>query len=103
MKELQKIFNGCIVMGDNPFAFGPCENPIMPIIRLSASLLKMGKGRTIPVNITDRFLMDVERRVKKIGELHAKMEAVEDADIKQNYRDMYDFEVESLKESLAVK
>lgn len=60
-------------------------------------------GSGVGGSITDAFLADVEKRVKKIGEVHAKMESATDAAIKQNYKDMYDFEVENFKEFLAAK
>ncbi len=54
-------------------------------------------------SITDKFLVEVEKRVKKIGEIYAKLDAANEGDMKQNYKDMYDFEVEELKEFLAAK
>lgn len=65
--------------------------------RFAANAAKIGNS------ITDAFLADVEKRIKKIGEIHAKMESADNVDIKQNYKDMYDFEVENFKEFLASK
>lgn len=70
--------------------------PLATVGLLASAVAMSGVGDSI----TDAFLDDIEKRVKKIGEIHAKMEAASSVAIKQNYKDMYDFEVENFKEFL---
>ena len=106
VKEMQRLVNR--KRSHNlSFVLGmPSANPvfdnIVNINRMLSGGLSKGKASKSH-EITDRFLSDVEKRVKKIGELHMKMESATEADMKQNYKDMYDFELETLKEFLEVK
>lgn len=101
MKELQHLVN----------TFGAGNKPeistfVCTGLPLLSSLCAIKSVTRMPVKgngITDKFLAEVEKRVKKIGEIYAKLDAANEEDVKQNYKDMYDFEVEELKEFLAVK
>lgn len=54
-------------------------------------------------SITDAFLAEIEKRVKRIDEITVKLDSTENDLSRQNYKDMYDFEISNLKEFLANK
>lgn len=98
VKQLQQLANN---IGIGTFATTVSGSGAMfGLFRSSAAATRTTKRRDC---ITDRFLTDVERRLKRIGELHAKMQAATAEDMRQNYKDMYDFEVSELVESQVVK
>jgi hypothetical protein len=111
VKELQGLFNAnsCReLIGLDGIVVGmPIVSPTFALAsnvsKNVAKMLKAGLAKNAPriAVVTDKFLADVEKRVKKIGEIYAKMEAATGADMKQNYKDMYDFEVANLREYIA--
>ena len=105
VKELQQLLNpgNALNMIKSVTAVGASVLGFSPVVKaLVDGYASKKKAANFGV-ITDRFLVDVEKRVKSIGELYAKMEAATDSDVRQNYKDMYDFEVENLTEFLTSK
>ena len=83
------------VEAESASAIDLCGIRLFPLFDLSV----MCEG----TSITDAFLAEVEKRVKQIGELNAKLESAESDLGRQNYKDMCDFEIANLKEFLANK
>ena len=103
-KEIKPPKSGAKVAGVAATAAAMIPGVGLLALPIAGALLVANAGQVgIGYNITDAFLADVEKRIRKIGEIHAKMEAADNVDIKQNYKDMYDFEVENFKEFLASK
>ena len=74
-------------------AKGAADKALADVLRSTFNLEK----------IPDSFVRTVEAHIKKIGSLFDKAEKATDAATKRNYLDMYEFEVETLKDYLDQK
>ena len=74
-------------------AKGAADKAIADVLRSTFNLAK----------IPDSFLKTVETHIKKIGSIFDKAEKATSAAAKRNYLDMYEFEVETLKDYIDQK
>ena len=97
----KKLFGPKWYAGFGLAAAGAVAAAALPV---AAAIAGVGVLTANPnAGITDEFLDEVEKRLLKIGTAYAKLAAAKDAISKENYQDMYDLQVESLKSFLVLK
>lgn len=106
VKQLQNLVNSCTSAGK--ISSVACKCVGISVLGILGGVRSVAVGNSKGSGsggccISDRFLAHVENCVKKIGEFYAKMEKATHADIKRNYQDMCEFEIQGLKEFLAAK